>query len=651
MPIDKPTHLHAVLSKIDALCREDLRTLNQYIVERCKQLDDVTRAKAMDQFSRGDLVSFSDKQGNQRQAIVLRINKKTVSLSTLEEERWNVSPEMLTPVSAPSDVVADDISTLPTQVNVQPQSVTPEIGQTREWVGGTIIAPGFVTGERGENFQPTMPVWLNEIGQVVGMELLSPGDPPFDPVASLKRAIANPMIGPAGAPSHLRVDDENIAATLQETFPSIQVSFGPTTELDELASTMAEDMYAGDEPQAYSDIGDDNIAVENFFDSAAALYQCKPWETVPHDQSLIGVTIDSFGITDGAICVIGQMNESFGVVLFDTLIEHERYALMSDAIERGEYPDIPPHRSLNFDNANNIHPTLRKDIARHRWTVAHSNAYPSLMAPIAGNMLRTLTETDVELFDVIAQGLRKALDQPAFEQALRGEGEHTVDYQILTKSKPTIITLQAPYPYERVLKATGAIDNLVSRLLILERTSDEEPDWDEHSTLTDSLLKNYEASPESPSHEVTIGAASLIMEFAFNYCGCTIATMTPSNLEEIVFSIIPRKVMIQPSYAADVIADSRAFIRFLQRAYGLQNASECLKILDDTAVERLADALGDSSLFGMGKSLFSEHEPFSLFEPPPIAPITSSATKPKPPSKKSRKKKRSATRKARKKNR
>jgi len=652
MPIDKTTHLDALLSKIDALCREDLRTLNQYIVERCKQLDNVSRAKAMAQFNPGDFVSFSDKQGNQRQAIVLRINKKTVSLSTLDEdERWNVSPEILSPVSPSSDVVEDDISTLPAQANVQPQSKTPDIGQTQEWVGGTVMAPGFVTGESGEHYQPTMPVWLNEIGQVIGMELLSPGDPPFDPVASLKQAIANPMTGPAGAPSHLRVNDKNIAAKLKESFPSIQVSVGPTTELDELASTMADDLFVGDEPQAYSDIGDDNIAIESFFNSAAALYQCKPWDTVPHDQSLIGVTIDSFGVTDGAICVIGQMNDSFGFVLFDSLNEHEQYALMSDAFERGEQPNIPPHRSLSFDNANDIHPTLRKDIARHQWTVAHANAYPCLMAPTDGNTLRALTEADVELFDVIAQGLRTALGQPAFVQALSGKGEHTVDYQILTKSRPTIITLQAPYPYERVLKAAGAIDDLISRLLILDRASDGEPDWDEHSALTSALIKNYDASPESPSHDITCGAASLIMEFAFNYCGCTIATMTPSDLQEIVFSIIPRKVMIQPSDAADVIADSRAFLGFLQRAYGLQQASECLKMLDDTAIERLANALGDTSLFGMGKSLFSEQDPFPLFEPPPLAAITPSATKPKPASKKSRKKKRAATRKARKKNR
>jgi len=651
MPADKPAHLHDLLLSIDALSREDLRTLNKYIVNRCKQLDDDSRAKVMQQFNPGDLVSFIDKQGNQRRAVVLRINKKTVSLSTLdEEERWNVSPEMLIPALPPSDAVHEDIPSSTAHTNGQPLSTPPDIGQAREWVGGIIKPPGFVTGEPGENYQPAMSIWLNEIGQVVGMELLRPDDL-FDSVASLKQAITNPLIGPTGAPSHLRVNDESTATQLREAYPSIQISVGLTPELDEFANIMAEDMGASHEPQAYSDISNDTIAIESFFNSTAALYRSKPWKTVPHDQSLIGVSVDSFEITDGALSVIGQMNESFGVVLFDTLNEHEQYTLMADSIERGEHPNIPPHRSLSFDKANDIHPTVRKDIARHGWTVASANAYPTLLAPTDGNVLRALNESDVELFDVISRGLSKALEQPAFVQALKGRGEHSVDYQLLMNSRPAIITLQAPYPYERIAKTSGAVDNLIAKLLILDRTSEGEPDWDEHTKLTNSLLENYKKSPENPPPDITCGAASLIMDFAFNYCSCTIATLTPSDLEEIVFFIIPRKVMIQPSDAADMIADSRAFLHFLKRAYGLHHASECLKILDETATTRLADALSDPSLFGMGKSVFAGEDSFSQFDLPPVPVITASATKPKPPSKKSRKKKRAASRKARKKNR
>jgi len=58
MPAGKPAHFHDLLLSIDALSREDLRTLNQYIVDRCKLLNDDSRAKVMKQFNPGDKANF-----------------------------------------------------------------------------------------------------------------------------------------------------------------------------------------------------------------------------------------------------------------------------------------------------------------------------------------------------------------------------------------------------------------------------------------------------------------------------------------------------------------------------------------------------------------------------------------------------------------
>ena len=658
MSKEKTPHLTSLLSQVDELCRADLTALNRYIVERSKQMDDASRAEVMAQFKPGDAVSFRDKHGEKHQAMVLRLNKKTVSLSTYgtdHDERWNVSPEILT-LEYQRETFSEDTPALPTHTQTQSiaksqlQTTTSEIGQVREWIGGTITMPAFITGEPGDNYQPTIPVWLNEIGQVVGMDIISPDDPPFDFIASLKATIANPKAGVPGAPSHLRVNDKKLADTLKNAFPSINVSCSATPELDQLAKQMGDDMPEQGEPQTYSQISTDNHVVESFFKSTAALYKLQPWNIVPHDQCLIGVTIDTLNINDGVISVIGQKNESFGVILFDTLIEHEQYTIVADAIELDQPPNIPPHRSLSFDNANDIHTDVRKDIARHKWVVASADAYPTLMFPTPDQLLKPLNEGDIELFDVIAQALCSALSQTEFVQALLGGDEQTAQFEILTKNSPTLITLQAPYPYERVTKAAGAPDDLIAQLLLLERASDYEPDWDKHDALTNQLLAHYEASPESQAANVEFGAASLLVSFAFDYWGCTIATISPVALRDIIFSIIPRKVMIQPSDAADVINDCRAFLHFLHRVYAMERALDCISILDDNAVDRLAQALDNPNNFGMAKSLFSTHDHFSPFELP--APIPGpSATKPKPVSKKSRKKKRAAARKARKKNR
>lgn len=644
MSNDKRQHLNALISQIDALSREDLTVLNKHIVKRSKCLDNASRAEAMAQFTPGDLVSFIDKQGSNRQAIVMRTNKKTVSVITIDDdERWNVSPEILTMEPQSSDTAHPNTISFPKRA----LPATADIGQTREWVGGSITMPGFVTGEPGDNYQPTMAVWLNEIGQVVGMDLRNPNGPAYDPIALLKQTIANPMAGPTAAPSHIRINDKKIAEKLQKAFTTIQISVGPTPELDNLANDML-DMPGEAEPQIYSEIAVNNHTVKSFFESTAALYKSTPWKTVPHDQCLIGVTVESLGLSNAVLCVIGQIGESFGILLFDSLPDYERYTLLGDAMERGVEPNIPPHRALNFENANEIPANVRKDIALHQWTVANPDAYPSLMAPADNCVLKPLTEDDIELFDIIAQALPSALSQTTFVQALLGGAEHSAEYQILTNNRPAIITLQAPYPYERVMQASGAADNLIAQLLVLERVNDADTDWDKHNELTDALLSHYNESPESQSLDINIGAATLIMDFAFNYCACTIATITPLVLDEIIFSIIPRKVMIKQEDAADIINDSRAFLCFLQRAYGLERVAECLTMLDDSAIEHLANALGDDSNFGIGKSVFSSTNSFPTFDPPLL---TSSATKPKPANKKSRKKKRSASRKARKKNR
>jgi hypothetical protein len=641
---DKHQHLNTLISQINALSREELTVLNKHIVKRSKSLDNASRAEAMAQFNPGDLVSFIDKRGSPRQAIVMRTNIKTVSLTTIDDdERWNVAPEILTKEIQSSVTAHPNTISFPKPA----RPVLTNAGKIQEWVGGSITMPAFVTGEPGDNYQPTMAVWLNEIGQIVGMDLLSPTGPVYDPIALLKQTIAHPNAGPAGAPSHIRINDKKIAEKLQKAFTTIQVTVAPTPELDTLANDML-DMPGEADPQTFSEITVNKHTVESFFESTAALYKSTPWKTVPHDECLIGVTVDSLGLCDAVLCVIGQMGESFGIVLFESLQEYERYTLLGDAMERGVEPDIPPHRALNFENANEIPDNVRKDIALNRWTVAEPNAYPSLMAPVDNRVLKPLTEDDIELFDVIAQAIRSALSRTAFVQALIGGPEHSAEYQILTTNRPAIITLQAPYPYERVMQAHGAADNLIAQLLVLERVNNAEPDWDKHNELKDALLSHYYASPESQSLDINIGAATLIMDFAFNYCECTIATITPLVLDDILFSIIPRKVMIKPEDAADIINDCRAFLLFLQRAYGLERVVECLTVLDDNAIALLANALGDGSKFGMGKSVFSSTDSFPTFDLPNL---TRSATEPKPADKKSRKKKRSASRKARKKNR
>ena len=648
-PIDIPEHLKSLIQQVDALEEADLQLVNRYVVERAKAKSKDRRAALMASFSVGDNVSFEDKQGQPRQATILRVNKKTVSLLTDDDERWNVAPELLTtPVN--TDTTRLPSSSGPSSLSSSSATVG-SIGKAREWIGGSIEVPGLITGEGGDPYRPEMHIWLNEIGQVIGMTLIGRDDPPYDAVQLLSQTIANPKAGTPGAPSHVRVSDKAHAEQIQQAFPSINVSCAPTPELMDVQRSMTEDMADTVEP-IYSTIEVEAKTLELFFKSTAALYRYKPWERVHHDQCLIGVTIEQMGIHNRVLSVIGQAGESFGLVLFYNLRDYEIYTQIGDAIHRGQVPVVPSHIALTFDKARDISDELRKDISRNQWTVANSNAYPVMYSPEENGFARPLSGKDIELMYAIAATLPEALDSVHLQYALRGVKQQTIELRAHTAEKDFTVKLQAPYPYEEVMAANGATDSLIADLLRLERTSIGEPDWDKHNEITEQLETQYQQSIEAKSLNSDVGVSSIIMSMAFNYLSSTIATLSPGELDEIIFELIPRKVMLPPSDAQHIIDDTRAFYRFLQANYQLVQADTCIEILGSDAVQRLQAAMSDPSGFGMGKSMLTgdgAFNPFDDFAPPPLP--SASATKPKPPSKKGKKKKRAAARKARKKNR
>jgi hypothetical protein len=86
------------LSAIEAIKRlgeEDLLFLNQLIVERLKLISQARSTSLMANFTVGDRVGFQAPDGRRLEGIVLRLNKKTVSVATDDGHQWNVAPGLL----------------------------------------------------------------------------------------------------------------------------------------------------------------------------------------------------------------------------------------------------------------------------------------------------------------------------------------------------------------------------------------------------------------------------------------------------------------------------------------------------------------------------------------------------------------------------
>ena len=121
----------------------------------------------------------------------------------------------------------------------------------------------------------------------------------------------------------------------------------------------------------------------------------------------------------------------------------------------------------------------------------------------------------------------------------------------------------------------------------------------------DQLMELFVQSPEGQqlsSEGVEPGWASMMLDFGINYLSVTPPHMSPDNLREILFDIAPRKVSTSADDAEDIVRELRAFWTFLQREFHLENATACLKMLDERAARELKKKLSDPANFGIAKS-------------------------------------------------
>ena len=86
---------------IDKLTEPELIELNHKIVERLKFLASArTHAEMMD-FNIGETVSFSPPGRGELTGMLVKYNRKTVSVLTEDGQKWNVSPHLLERVNKP----------------------------------------------------------------------------------------------------------------------------------------------------------------------------------------------------------------------------------------------------------------------------------------------------------------------------------------------------------------------------------------------------------------------------------------------------------------------------------------------------------------------------------------------------------------------
>src|SRR5713226_9789811 len=123
----------------------------------------------------------------------------------------------------------------------------------------------------------------------------------------------------------------------------------------------------------------------------------------------------------------------------------------------------------------------------------------------------------------------------------------------------------------------------------------------------DQLVQLFGQSPEGQalwSEGIEPGWANMLLDFGADYLSVTPPQMSPDDVREILFDLIPRKVSASADEAPEIIRELQLFWTFLQREFHLENAAACLKLLNQRGmVRRMQRELDNPENFGMAKSL------------------------------------------------
>ena len=280
---------------------------------------------------------------------------------------------------------------------------------SREWIGGRVSPPVFIH-DRPEPYRPDLVLWMElPDGFVVGQAVVMPEDTDGAVARTLRSALTQPAVGSPRQPDLIRVADAATAAEVRaEVGGAIPVTVAPTPEFDDLLQHMIATMPASqdDEPSYFAGGRVTAPAVEKLFTAGSSLFALKPW-TVVNAAQVLRMDIPALGVNGACLSIIGQLDESRGVLIFPSLdgFEQFRNAAETGAVERGSIALGTELHSLTFKPATELPPSMRREAMEHGWPVESADAYPLVAHRDPDGRPRPLVEGDVQIATACALSL------------------------------------------------------------------------------------------------------------------------------------------------------------------------------------------------------------------------------------------------------
>lgn len=316
-----------------------------------------------------------------------------------------------------------------------------------EWIGGRISPPIYLR-DRDEPYRPELVLWLDSTGIVVGQEVVVPEDAEGVVARLLLHAMEQPFSGTRRRPDQIRVASQALAAEVRTAVgDGIPVAVAPTPELDAVVGSLMETMPSSGGESSYFDGGRIPPGlVRELFVSAERLYRCAPWKSA-YDSQVLKLDIPSLGVEGACVSVMGNLGQSFGLIIFPSLAGYQAFYRLASAgsiRKKGRVDLGTDWLSLNFERGGDLPADTRREALAHGWPVAGPDAYPLLLHVERDGGSRPLVQRDYQIATLAASAVHQFFGKHRARFEEFDVREVSESYDIPTMGLEVHLTL--PYP-------------------------------------------------------------------------------------------------------------------------------------------------------------------------------------------------------------
>jgi len=326
-----------------------------------------------------------------------------------------------------------------------------------EWVGGSYPSPKDVI-EHGVRTRAEVALWIIQPGGLVVNTTIGYAPMPPEAVANaLTETLELPIASGNGL--RVRVSDPAVAdAVRRQLGATVPVVVAPTPDLDAIAAGMQRFLGRTRRPRdrgylQRGQIPPDDVAW--LFSAASELWTVAPWRFAS-DEQVLALDVPALGIKDACVSILGQLEESFGFVIFESFDAFARFA--DQMPDDGTEPDGVDMggclAALDFAHRRDLSKVRRREIQTHGWEVAAPDAHPHVICAEVDGTPRAETADEVRLVAACAEALaafcRRHMD--VFEDGPADTRMEAVE--IHAPSGSMIAGVTAPHP--ALLRETSA---------------------------------------------------------------------------------------------------------------------------------------------------------------------------------------------------